>query len=218
RCRVKAARGFMNPDNATIVKEQVYRSTKDYKNFVYADSGENYMFGLYENENGKSIVPFNVFESSQYAKHQEELTPESLFKSKELLDPVYIGRGKKSKRASLEHVFLVGQKVLFFENEKEELKDLENDDLSKRLYFVKRLADANAQRILFQHHLEARDDKKLAKDFPKEEFGTKGKDGFSKFSIGFIAPRLLLTPGNFNFIIEGKDFEMKLDGTIEFKF
>lgn len=215
RCRVKAARGFMNPDNATIVKEQVYKSSKDYKNYIYADSGENYMFGLYENENGRSIVPFNVFESAQYAKHLEELTPESLFNSKE---PIYIGRGKKAKEAVLKHIFMVGQKVLFFENDKEELKDLKIDDLAKRLYFVKRLADANAQRILFQHHIDARDDKQLAEDFPKEVFGTKGKDGFSKYTSDFVAPRLLLTPGNFNFIIEGKDFEMKLDGTIEFKF
>src|SRR5690606_22585579 len=88
RCRVKSARGFMNPDNATIVKEQVYKSTKDYKNFIYADSGENYMFGLYENENGRSFVPFKVFESSQYANHLEELAPGNLFKSKELLAPV----------------------------------------------------------------------------------------------------------------------------------
>lgn len=218
RCRVKSARGFMNPDNATIVKEQIYKSTKDYKNFIYADSGENYMFGLYENENGRSIVPFNVFESSQYAKHVEELTPENLFKSKELLEPVYIGRGKTTKEAILKHVFMVGQKVFFFENDKEELKDLGNVDLAKRLYFVKRLADANTQRILFQLHVDARDDKQLANDFPKEEFGTKGKDGFSKFSTHFVAPRLLLTPGNFNFVIEGKDFEMNLDGTIVFKF
>ena len=208
----------MNPDNATMVKEQIYKSIKDYKNFIYADSGENYMFGLYQNENGRSIVPFNVFESSQYAKHIEDLTHENLFKSKELLEPVYIGRGKKSKKAFLEHVFMVGQKVLIFKNDKEELKELENDDLSKRLYFVKRLADANAQRILFQHHLEARDDKQLSKDFPKESFGTKGKDGFSKFSDDFVAPRLLLTPGNFKFIIEGKDFKMKLDGSMEFNF
>src|SRR5690606_23146009 len=164
RCRVKAARGFMNPDNATIVKEQVYKSTKEYKNYVYADSGEDYMFGLYENENGRSIVPFNVFESARYAKHLEELTPEKLLKSKELLEPIYIGRGKKAKEAALKHVFMVGQKVLFFENDKEELKDVGNDDLSKRLYFVKRLADANAQRILFQYHLEARDDKQLSED------------------------------------------------------
>lgn len=218
RCRVKAARGFMNPDNATIVKEQVYKSSKDYKNYIYADSGENYMFGLYGNENGRSIVPFNVFESSQHAKYLEEKTAENLFKSKELIEPVYIGRGKKSKIASLEHVFLVGQKVLFFKNEKVELKDLDNDDISDRLYFVKTLADAKQGLIKFQHHLEARDDKQLAEDFPVSIFGQRGKNGFSKFTTDFVAPRLLLSPGNFNFIIEGKDFEMKLDGTIAFKF
>lgn len=101
---------------------------------------------------------------------------------------------------------------------KDEFKDIEKSELSKRLYFVKRLADANAQRILFQDHLEARDDKQLSQDFPKEEFGTKGKDGFSKFSTDLVAPMLLLTPDNFNFIMEGKNFEMKLVGSIEFKF
>src|SRR5690554_190442 len=91
RCRVKAARGFMNPDNATIVKEQTYKSSKDYKNYIYTDSGENYMFGLYENENGKTIVPFNVFESAQYSKLVEKPTTENLFRAKE---PILIGRGK----------------------------------------------------------------------------------------------------------------------------
>ncbi|MGB6092337.1 MAG: type II CRISPR RNA-guided endonuclease Cas9 [Moheibacter sp.] len=215
RCRVKAARGFMNSDNVTFVKEQVYKSSKDYKNYIYADSGENYMFGLYENENGKSIIPFNVFESSQYMKHFDTITSENLFSSKE---PIYIGRGKKAKEAALKHVFMVGQKVLFFENGKEELKDFENDDLSNRFYFVKNLADAKQGLIRFQHHLEARDDKQLAEDFPVKEFGQRGKNGFSKFTTDFVAPRLLLSTGNFNFIIEGKDFEMKLDGTFEFKF
>lgn len=215
RCRVKSARGFMNPDNATIVKEQVYKSDKDYKNYIYADSGENYMFGLYENDNGRSIVPFNIFESAQSIKHLDEVNANNLFKFKE---PIYIGRGNKAKEAFLTHVFMVGQKVLLFENDKEELKDLDIEDLPKRLYYVKRLADAKTQRILFQHHLEARDDKQLSEDFPKEDFGTKGKDGFSNFSVNFNAPRLLLTPGNFNFIIEEKDFEMKFDSSINFKY
>lgn len=215
RCKVKAARGFMNPENATIVKEQTYKSTKEYKNHIYADSGENYMFGLYENENGRSIVPFNVFDSARYAKYMDEVTSENLFKS---MEPIIIGRGKKAKEATLKHVFIVGQKVLLFENSKEELKDLEKSDISNRLYFVKRLADAKTQRILFQHHLDARDDKQLSIDFSKDKYGTKGKDGFSKFSSESILPRLLLTPSNFNFIIEGKDFEMKLDGSIVFRF
>ncbi|WP_435133927.1 type II CRISPR RNA-guided endonuclease Cas9 [Formosa sp. A9] len=215
RCRVKAARGFMNPDNATIVKEQIYKSSKDYKNYIYADSGENYMFGLYENENGRSIIPFNVFESAQYSKYLDKVSFELLFKSKE---PVYIGRGKNLKEAELKHVFMVGQKVLMYINDKEELKDLDVGSLSERLYMVKRLTDAKTQRIMFQHHMEARDEKQLVEDFPKDVFGTKGKDGFSSFSSDFVAPRLLLTPGKYDFAIEEKDFEMKLDGSITWKF
>jgi CRISPR-associated endonuclease Csn1 len=205
----------MSPDNATIVKEQTYKSSKDYKNYFYADSGENYMFGLYENENGKTIVSFNVFESARYAKFYEEVTLADLFKAKE---PVYIGRGGKRKEATLQHIFKVGQKVLFYKKEQEELHYLDKKEISSRLYVVKRLADAKAQRILFQHHLEARDDKQLLIDFPRDMFGTKGKDGFSKFTTDFIAPRLLLTPGNYTLVIEGKDFEFKLDGELKFYF
>lgn len=210
RCRVKAARGFMNPDNATKVKEHVYKSDKDYKNFIYTDSGENYLFGLYKNEFGNQIVPLNKFEVSQQIKYVEN-RKENLFKIKE---PIII----KGKEALLFHIFETGQKVIFYDNNIEELKDLDKVGISKRLYFVKTLFDAKSQRIIFQHHLEARSNDELQKDFPKEQFGTKGKDGFSKFSTDFVAPRLLLTPGNFNFVIESKDFEMKLDGSIKFKF
>jgi CRISPR-associated endonuclease Csn1 len=173
------------------------------------------MFGLYENENGRSIVPFNVFESAQYLKYLEDVSQKSLFKSKE---PIYIGRGKKVKEAILRHVFMVGQKILFYKNDKEELKDLEKSELSNRFYFVKNLADAKQGLIRFQHHLEARDDKQLIENFPVEEFGQKGKNGFSKFRTDFVAPRYLLSSGNFNFIIEGRDFEFKLDGSINFKY
>lgn len=215
RCRVKAARGFMNPENATIVKEQVYKSKKDYKNFIYADSGENYLFGLCENEFGRTIVPLNILESSTYARHLENKNYKELFKPKE---PVEIGRGKKKETAELKHVFRVGQKVLFYTESKEELKEIQASDLSKCLYFVKTLADAKQGLIKFQHHLEAREEKQLLIDFPEQNFGKKGTNGFSKFSTDFIAPRLLLSPGNFDFIIEAKDFEMKLDGSIKFKF
>jgi CRISPR-associated endonuclease Csn1 len=205
----------MNPDNVTVVKEQTYKSSKDYKNFVYADSGENYLFGLYENENGRTIISFNIFESANYSKILGSSDNKELFRAKE---PIYIGRGRNKKEAVLIHIFQVGQKVLFFENDKEEIKDLEEKDISRRLYFVKNLADANSGRIRFQHHIDARSDKQLNEDFPEKDFGKNGINGFSKFSTDFIAPRLLLTPGNFNFIIEGKDFKMKLDGAIEFNF
>jgi len=209
RCRVKAARGFMNPDNVTIVKEQIYKSSKDYKNYIYADSGENYLFGLYRNNKGRQIVAINKFEASQQIIDNQIPTKAELFKFKE---PILI----KGEEAVLIHVFKVGQKVIFYENSIDELRDLDKTELSKRLYYIKTLADAKQGLIKFQHHLEAREDNQLTEDFPENIFGKKGKNGFSKFTNSFIAPRLLLSPGNFNFIVEGKDFKMNIDGTIEF--
>lgn len=213
RCRVKAARGFMNPDNVTIVKEQIYKSDKDYKNYIYADSGENYVFGLYENDNGREIISINKFEASAYIKALGIPTnKKEIFKQKE---PVLI----KKEESQLVHVFEVGQKVIFYSTI-EELKDIENEphEISKRLYFIKRLHQASVGNMLFQHHLEGRTDEELNQAFPKEIFKSAGKDGFSKYQTDFIAPRILFKPTKPNFIIEGKDFEMKLDGKIIFKF
>lgn len=213
RCRVKAARGFMNPDNVTIVKEQTYKSIKDYKNFIYADSGENYIFGLYENRNGREVISINKFEAAQYIKALG--IPQSkreLFQQKE---PILI----KKEESHLVHIFEVGQKVIFY-NTFEELKDIQNEpqEISKRLYFIKRLHQASVGNILFQHHLEARSDAELSREFPPNIFKSAGKDGFSKYQTDFIAPRILFKPSKPNFIIEGKDFKMELDGKIKFYF
>ena len=68
-------------------------------------------------------------------------------------------------------------------------------------------------------------DKQLLIDFPEKAIwfdgkpiGKRQKNGVAKFTTRFIAPRLLVAPSNFDFVIEEKDFEMKLDGTIEFNF
>ncbi len=173
RCRVKAARGFMNPDNVTVVKEQVYKSTKEYKNHIYADSGENYVFGLFENKNGREIISISKFEAAKYIealgapKNKREL-----FEQKE---PVYI----KKEESQLIHIFEVGQKVIFYESFKE-LNEIESDpqEISKRLYFIKRLHQASVGNMLFQHHIEAKTDEELTKAYPKETFKSAGKDGF----------------------------------------
>ena len=212
RCEVKSGRGVMNPDNATIVKEQTYKSAKDYKNYYYSDSGDNYMFGLYENENGRKIVSINTFESARLSLDQNEDTKREIFKSKE---PVFIGRGKKEKEANLIHIFLPGQKVFFFLERKEELKELDKKELSNRLYYVKRFHQAERGNMIFQHHLEARNDEELS-----QEYGTLGKNGFSidKLTDSFSPPRILFTPNKDVFVIEGKDFEMNLDGSLKFNF
>ncbi|HYG40716.1 MAG TPA: HNH endonuclease domain-containing protein [Cytophagales bacterium] len=211
RCRVKSGRGFMNPDNVTTVKEQIYKSDKEYKNYIYADSGENFLFGLYQNEFGREMVSVNKFETASFISKIDFISKADLFKLKE---PVFI----KKKEAQLVHIYEPGQKVIFYTKEKDELKDLTKEDISKRLYFIKRLHQASVGNILFQHHLEARSDEELSVAFPKNIFKSAGKDGFSKYQDDFIAPRVLFKPVKPNFIIEGKDFEMGLDGTIRFLF
>ncbi len=214
RCRVTSGRGFMDPDNVTIVKKQTYKSKKEYKNYYYADSGDNYMFGLYETKSGKrEIKSINLLEAAHYSKGFDNINKKELFK---VIEPVEIGKEENKQEAELIHIFEPGQKVLFFIESREEIKDLGKEDLSKRLYMIKRLHQASIGNMLFQYHLESRTDDELSLAFPKSVFKKAGVDGFSKFQTDFIAPRLLFKPTKDNFIIEGVDFTFKLDGTIEF--
>ena len=207
--KIRRVRCWVRNTSLLKIKEQTYKSKYNYKNHYYADTGDNYAFALYETDtNKRQIVSRNLFEISKFDLSAIK-QPADLFEKS-----ILIGRGKKKEEAFLKHVFQSGQKVIFFENNKEELKEIEN--LSDRLYFVKVLFSADDGRIKFQHHLDARDDDQLSIDFPKETFGVKGKNGFSKFSTDFIQPRLLLSPSNLNCIIENKDFKMSLDGRVEF--
>ena len=213
RCRVKAGRGNLNANSLIKIKEQTNKSKAEYKNFYYAKPGDNYLFGLYETNDGKNrdIKSVNLFEAGQINNLSNVNDKKELFEEK-------IHIGTKKQEASLIHIFEIGQKILFFRNNKKELKEITYQELSERLYFVKRLHQASVGNILFQHHLEARSDEQLQKDFPSKIFKSAGKYGFSKFQTDFIAPRLLFKPTKNNFIIEEKDFEISLDGKIEFLF
>ncbi|ALO14664.1 CRISPR-associated protein Cas9/Csn1, subtype II/NMEMI [Salinivirga cyanobacteriivorans] len=218
RCRVKAGRGFLSPDDVTTVKQQTYLSRYDYKNYYYANSGDNFGFALYVDENKKplKIIPKSLFEVSKQ-DIDEHKKIEDYFERN-----IMVGRGQRKKIGELYNVFQVGQHVLFYVDDKEELKH--TDNLSSHLYVVKTLFDGKTGRIQFQHHLEARTDEQLIRDFPdkdengKKLFGKAGKNGFSSFGLDFIRPRLLLTVGKLNCIYEGKDFEFKADNQIRFFF
>ncbi len=129
-----------------------------------------------------------------------------------------VGRGANKKPISLYSVLSSGQRVIFYKDEPDELKSLNMEEIGKRLYRISVLFDKEIGRIKFQYHLEARNDKELQEAFPPETFGQSGKNGFSSFDWDFIRPRLLLSLGNFNFVVEGKDFEILPDGEILLKF
>ncbi|MBS9525527.1 hypothetical protein KI659_16035 [Litoribacter alkaliphilus] len=177
------------------IKSQTYKSRHDYKNYYYASNGENFAFAMYLGEDGKRYM----FSKSLY--EVRNLQNDNSFELR-----IEIPKGKSLIPAFLFHVFKVGQKVLFYEKHPDEIEISNKIDISRRLYYVERLYDSTRGNIRFRHHLEARSDDQLLIDFPEKEFGKKGKNGFSKFSSEQIWPRLLLSHGNMNFLIEGKDF------------
>ncbi len=217
RIRAKAGRGFLSAKSVYALKEQTYKSNHKHKQDYFIKTGDNYAFALYVDSNdfdkaNKKIMPINLFEVSKIKSSSETKNINDFFEK-----TMEIGRGKIKTTAKLYHIFQTGQKVLFYKNSKEELKEL-GGRISDRLYYVKTLFNAEDGRIQFQYHLEARNDEQLTKDYPKDTFGLRGKNGFSIFSTDTIHPRLLLSPSNLTCIIERKDFTISLDGRISFLF
>nr|AME16449.1 CRISPR-associated protein Cas9 [uncultured bacterium] len=208
--------------NPISVKKHIYLSTKEYKQDFYAENAENTLYALYwDGKNDlKGFDCRNLFDVAIILRTTNSKVIEDFFEPEKL-----IGRGNNKILVPLYTVLKPGTKVIFYEKSKEELKTLSNTELSPRIYKMNRIFSSEDGRIQFYHHLDARDDKQLLKDFPEKAIwfdgkpiGKRQKNGVAKFTTRFIAPRLLIAPSNFNFIVEEKDFEMKLDGMIRFKF
>lgn len=209
--RIRRVRCWALVTEPLEIKRQTYISKHDYKRLYYAANAVNYCYALYEDEvNGKVCRTYeivNLFSLSKISKIS--IKSQLPVETKKILN-------KGGDTIKLRTIMMPGMKVLFYLESKNELLDFNFKELSNRLYYiVKFMKDG---RMAFSHHLEARTEDQLLIEFPKIKFGKRGIKGFSKFSTDFVAPRLLLSPVNFNFIIEGKDFEMKLDGEIVFKF
>ena len=106
-----------------------------------------------------------------------------------------------------------GMAVLFFEKTPEELYNLSQDSLSKRLYIVRKFEDSG--RMTLRYHREARMATVLSKDLVAIK---KNKDGQS--SIAYDKPHelLLISPKTYinNALFEGRDFIVSFDGKIQF--
>ena len=208
--RIRRIRCWSSVTEPLEIKNHTYESKHEYKRVYYAANAVNYCYALYEDElKGKTYRSYEIINLFNLYKIVNTVNDKHLIVEEKEIN-------KKGDKIKLRAIIKQGLKVFFFIENKEELLELSNDDLSKRIYHVVKFQKDG--RITFQHHLEARTDEKLLVDFPSSTFGKKGTNGFSSFTLDFIAPRLLLSPSSFNFIIEGKDFEMKLDGKIEFKF
>jgi ethanolamine utilization protein EutQ (cupin superfamily) len=95
---------------------------------------------------------------------------------------------------------------VFYSDGIEELKDLNPINLLQRTFRVYKFNDMGATRYIYlQNHIEARKNDLLG-------------DGGTEFNKTEYQSRLKLRADEFNCAIEGKHFEVKIDGEIKWLF
>jgi len=214
--KIRHIRVFVRSTEPLKIKKQTYISGKpikhlenrDHKQFYYANNATTPYYALYQgtvkNKTERKFEIINLFDASGLKKNNKLEVPEYVFLDK-----------KETTKLYLHEVLKIGQRVLFFKKSPEDLYDLDNIELSKRLYHIRKFKKDG--RIFFQYHKEARDDNHLKAYFLNSPNKTFAIDGAS--SINFENPehRLILSIGNLDMLIEHKDFEIKPDGEIVFK-
>jgi CRISPR-associated endonuclease Csn1 len=208
RTKVKGGGGGYVTNPAIIKPINSFISKQEYKRNTYALNGETAVCAFYQgiinDELERIIQPYSILEIAQLKNgnnYESIVSPhfEKTIKKAQHLIPLYA-------------ILKTSQRVLFFEEDIDELKKLSIKELGERLYMIVKFEDG---RISFKHHLNSMSEEDLKKEMKKHGLADVGASAFNfKTSI----PKLRLSKSSFNFAIEGKHFEIKPDGKIFFKF
>ena len=187
----------------------------------------------------RELEIINLYEIAQIKKLEKVIRKDELilFRRNKNNEILLDANGNKQKPYAL---LVSGMKVIFYDNNIEELRHEEyenisdyNKRISHRMYKIVKFAGGQ---ITFLHHLDSRDEKQHLEAFPENAFfkndgkgkdltyGKRGKNGFTEsitdsllYNNGQPWHKLLYTKDWLNFAIEGYDFEVNIDGTINWK-
>lgn len=202
RCKVAAGRGHLTIEKALIIHKHDFISKHKHKQNIYAQNDENTLCLYYELEvDGKTERGFRIVGLLELAqlgvKNIQEVKNEKYYKS------MVVGRNKTE--LSLSYILKVGCKVILYSSSIEELKELKLHELYKRFYRIYKFNETGTSLIYLQNHLEARSNDILG-------------DGDTKFNADLYQPRLRLVANNFLCAIEGKHFELMINGDVKWLF
>jgi CRISPR-associated endonuclease Csn1 len=208
RCRVKTGMGFQSKEKTIELKKHSHPSKQNHKQHALSKIADTYLFLFYEklvNEicvRDARIISLFTFTQLDFNSVEELINSDewnSFKKSEDLILPLC-------------KVIKVGQKVIFYNKHKEELRNLNVDELNKRLFIVYKfnesLVDGKIYNYIFlKNHIEAR---------PNPEVSKESDDVFdsTKYQPGLSIKKLV----NMNCVFEEKDFEIKPDGQINWKY
>lgn len=201
--KIRHIRCFDRLKHATAVRphEHDFTSDKEYKQTTYAQNGENVYCLFYKGEiKGKKERAINIIGIFDLAKLNIQ-NENDFFEI-----PHFNSIQKKKTQLPLYGVLKSGQKAIFYKESLEELKELDEQELSKRMY--KMYIFENDGRIRLKHHLISGSTTDI-----KKEFKVSSSMNFEEYT-----PLLRVSSKSWNFAIEEKDFEMNLDGTVKWKF
>lgn len=193
---IKKVRIFRNDVKKPIkLKDQRDLSDKEYKQHYYVTNDGNYMMLIFSkfNNKGREIrehVVINSLEAAEVVKsHKRTKNGKVVWESyyfKEGFDLIY-----KLKSGTM---------VLLYENNRDEVWDLDKCNLQKRLYIITKMKFDG--RIYMMHHQEAREKKDM------EE-----KSGSFKVNEEY-RPIIVNSYNQFNALVQGVDFELNDLGEI----
>ncbi len=217
--KIRHIRCFNTGSKPIDIKRHTYLSAKEHKQYYHATNGENLYYAIYWD----GISPERGYD---YISLMDLAQRKAKEKRVDLLFQPYktIGKGKKTTEVPLYAMLQSGTKVLMFRPEefdvtqtlhikeyKQIISQLDHSNLMKRLYVMTRIYNPTDGRLQFKSHIEARNDRALQEDYPKNEYGKKGINGFANFDIEKEQPKLLLSLKKFYFLIENKDFKIEND-------
>lgn len=205
RCRVPSGGGgYLS--KAIELKTHSHPPKQKHKKFVLVQNSDdgNYLYLLYEKGSGEKLErKARIISLFDLANEYNVSNTNEIWNDRAL--------NQTEDGISLKYILKVGQMAIFYSGSREELKGLEKQDLQGRVFRIYKFNEVGTPYIYLQNHIEARSEEELGKLERK-------KDGYTEFDKDNYQYRLKLKANKLNCIFHGKDFEIKPDGEIIFKF
>lgn len=188
--KIRHIRCFTTIKNPLNIKKQTYYSPKEYKRYYYAEMGDLYSMCKYENESGteKEYHIWSLYDITINRKEGIEDIPNVIL-------------SKKDKPLFLTQKITVGDMLLLYKEDKQELLEMDIDSLSNRLYVVRGFE--NPSLIKLVKHINAQSDKDLGKGESIKDY----KNMPEKIRCGVNTIKFLKK--NSDFILSAKGIEFK---------
>ncbi|HOY30969.1 MAG TPA: HNH endonuclease domain-containing protein [Bacteroidales bacterium] len=197
-------------DKTLKVKSHTYSSKYKHKLLYLTNNDSNYLCLFYKgvdnrNREIKAFKFINLFEFSNL----ENKKISSLSSNPKYNVFIKINRNNEF-HLYLTNIINVGQKVIMYKDSIDEIARQNLVDLSNKIYRVYKFNNSGTDYIFLQNIIEARNDD----DLKKAGYKTEGE---TEYNPSKYQPRLKLSADNLNCLFENIDFEIKPDGTINWK-